>query len=491
MTAPFADRLRGGIRPDTHKRESGAAPLVALPMPPELVIPLAQHKGPPAEADVRAGDRVRACEAVGRAAHPDSLAVHSPASGVVRAVELRAVVHTDGEHKRQMCIVIETDGDAAAPRAPAPDWRDCSVDEIAARLRQSGVAGLGGAAFPSHRKLPLAGIPVHTVVINAAECEPYITCDEALMRHRPDEIVRGALVLSRLMGGAAPLLALEDDKPEAAASVEAAARGTAVRIAIVPARYPVGAAHLLVYALTGIEIPAGRHAAEYGVQCFNVATACAIHRALDLGEPLARRVVTIAGRVARPQNVEAPIGTPLSVLLDHAGRLAGRMSYSVGGPLMGCPVDTLEAPVVKSTNCLLTLPTPERAERVMPCIRCARCADACPVGLQPHDLWRFCRAGRTAKASEYGLAACIECGACDYVCPSRIPLVAQFRVGKASIAQEARSAAAAARSRERFEAHEKRVARAESDALEPLEGADDRVVQDAVRAALERARRPN
>jgi Na+-translocating ferredoxin:NAD+ oxidoreductase subunit C len=479
-------RLLGGIHPEAHKSESGARPLATLPIPPELVVPLSQHKGPPAEAVVSPGQRVAAGEMVGCARHPHAASVHAPTSGVVRAVEPRPVAHPSANES--LCVVIETDGEDRAHGGPVPPWRELDQERVRARLQELGVVGLGGAAFPSHRKLPPAGSPIATLVINAAECEPYISCDDALMRARPDEVVRGCETLAEIMGGAEPVVAIEDNKPEAAAALELAARGTRVRIVSIPARYPVGDAHQLIYAVTGIEIPAGRHATECGVQCFNVATAYSAHRALALGEPLVRRIVTVTGHVEQPQNVEALIGTPLGTLLAHAGAKSGPVRHAIGGPLMGFPLSSLAAPVAKSTNCLLTLERPAHGPPVMPCIRCARCADACPVGLQPHDLYYLCRAGRPEKAADYHLSACIECGACDYVCPSHIPLVAQFRAGKGALAERARVREVAERARERHTAHEARQALDRERAESPLDGEDASFAARAVRAAIERAR---
>lgn len=479
-------RLRGGIHPEAHKSESGARPLATLSLPNELVVPLTQHKGPPAEPVVRVGQRVAAGEIVGRATHPHAASVHASTSGVVRAVEARPVAHPSDA--AAPCVVIEVDGEHRLAHEAVPPWRELDAQRVRDRLRDLGVVGLGGAAFPSHRKLPAPGSTIATLVINAAECEPYISCDDALMRARPDEVVRGCVTLAELVGGAEPVVAIEDNKPEAAAALELAARGTRVRVVSIPARYPVGDAHQLIYAVTGIEIPAGRHATDCGVQCFNVATAYSVHRALELGEPLVRRIVTVTGHVERPQNVEALIGTPLSALLAHAGAKSGDVRHVIGGPLMGFPLPSLDAPVAKSTNCLLTLERPAREPAVMPCIRCARCADACPVGLQPHDLYYLCRAGRPEKAADYQLSACIECGACDYVCPSHIPLVARFRAGKAALAGLARDRQLAERARERYTAHEARLMLERERVEAPLEDDDASFAARAVRAAIARAR---
>lgn len=447
--------FNGGVNPDPNKSLSTREPIARLALPPQLVIPLHQHIGGTPRPLVSVGDTVLRGQRIGAADGNVSSAVHAPTSGHVVAIDPRPMPHASG--LSSPAVVIEPDGlDAAIEREPF-DWHAAAPGEIRDFLRDAGVVGLGGAVFPSHLKLnPGKSGHTDTLVINGAECEPFITCDDMLMRAEPENILRGALIMQRMLAAKQVLVALEDNKPEAAAALKAAAQAlghASLEIVVVPTRYPAGGAKQLIRVLTGIEVPHGSRSTDYGVQCFNVATALAVWRALEHGEPLIRRIVTVTGNVERPRNFDVAIGTPISHLFAAAGLKPDTDKLIMGGPMMGIPLPNIDAPVVKATNCLLasspTLFAPPEPE--LPCIRCGECARACPADLQPFELYWHSRARNFGRAQEYKLFDCIECGCCAYVCPSHIPLVDYYRYAKSEIWARERDKDAADSARERFE----------------------------------------
>ncbi|GAA5786042.1 electron transport complex subunit RsxC [Chitiniphilus shinanonensis] len=457
--------FHGGIHPPEHKAESNGARIVQVPLPPQLVVALNQHIGHGAKPVVAAGDRVAKGQMIGRAEGRVSAAVHAPTSGRVLAVEPRVVAHPSG--LAELCVVIEPDGEERWIERQRFDWRNADGPAVLDHLRDLGVVGLGGAVFPSHLKLAGART-LDTLVINGAECEPYITCDDRLMRERADEIVAGIAIVRQLMNARQVKVGIEDNKPEAIEAMRLACGGQDIEVVVVPTLYPSGGAKQLTRLLTGREVPAGVRATHLGVQCFNVGTVQALYRALEHGEPLLSRIVTLTGAVARPGNVEALLGTPLSHLMAFAGTTADVTGHVYGGPMMGFVLPSLEAGLTKSGNCIIArnaeLFPPAPPE--MPCIRCGTCAEACPAELQPMDLYWFARARQFGRAQERHLFDCIECGACAYVCPSNIRLVDYFRYAKSEIwaAEKSRDAATLARRR-----HEARQARQERDKRERAE----------------------
>jgi Na+-translocating ferredoxin:NAD+ oxidoreductase subunit C len=448
-------KFHGGVKPAYNKEASLSQPIGMAPMPVEFAIPLHQSVGGPPHPLVKAGETVKKGQLIGGPDGNVSSAVHASTSGLVKAVEMRLMPHTSG--LSALCVVIEPDGkDEWIEHAPIP-WRSMSPGEVRDALRDAGVVGLGGAVFPSHLKVnPGKQGHLDTLVINGAECEPFITCDDMQMRERPEGIIKGAAILRDLTQAKQVLIGIEDNKPEAIAVMRATvARLNAERIEIVtvPTRYPAGGAKQLIRVLTGIEVPHGRRSTDYGVQCFNTGTAHAIHDALELGRPMISRIVTVAGNVERPRNFEVRFGTPMKDVVALCGPKPDTDRIIMGGPMMGfrMPADTV--PVVKAANCILVgskalfpPPPPE-----MPCIRCGECAKACPADLAPFELYWFSRAKIFGKAQEYHLFDCIECGCCAYVCPSHIPLVDYYRFAKSEIwAREAEKSAADG-ARERYE----------------------------------------
>lgn len=463
--------FKGGVHPPEHKTESNTRPVHAAPLPKKLVIPLRQHIGNPAKPVVEVGERVLKGQLIGAADGYISAAVHASSSGTVSAIGPAGVPHASGLPDE--CITLDTDGlDEWIERAPL-DYRALEPSDLRMRLRDLGLAGLGGAVFPSAVKLdPGAAQHCPTLILNGGECEPWITCDDVLMRHHADDILQGVAVMRHLLGSTEILVGIEDNKPEALASMRFAAAKLdfAVDVVAVPAIYPGGGAKQLIETLTGKQVPSGKLSTDIGIQVFNVGTAHALARAVHHGEPLISRLVTVTGHVLRPQNVEVLIGTPMHTLITLAGDRDGTTGVLMGGPMMGMPMPDLKVPVVKATNCILVQskelfpPLP----KALPCIRCTRCADVCPAELQPQELFRFARAGDFGRAQEYHLFDCIECGCCSYVCPSHIPLVDFYRYAKSEIWAHEKDRRAADLARERHEFRQFRLEREKKEKAEKL-----------------------
>lgn len=425
--------FNGGVHPDGHKAESNSTPIQGMPLLPLYVVPMRQHIGAPARPLVAVGDRVLRGQVLGAAEGYVSTAVHAPTSGRVIAVEPRAVPHPSGLF--DLAVAIESDGEDNAIGFQPLDWRNLDPSALRNRIREMGLAGLGGAVFPSYIKLNPGAQKIHTLILNGGECEPWITCDDRLMRERATELVRGIEIMRHALGCTTTLIGIEDNKPEAIAAMRAAVPAD-MKVVSIPTLYPSGGGKQLTYLLTGVETPTGGRSTDVGIQVFNVGTAYSLYRATELGEPLISRVVTVTGHVAQPGNFDVRIGTPLCDLLAAAGgALPGASGEIVGGPMMGFDLMDSAAPVTKAVNCLIVkhpkLFPPRPIE--LPCIRCGECACACPAELQPFEMYWYSRAKDFGRAQSYNLFDCIECGCCSYVCPSHIPLVDYFRFAKAEI----------------------------------------------------------
>ena len=459
--------FHGGIHPPENKARSTVQPILPVPLPPELVLPLNMHLGTPAKARVVVGERVLKGQKIADAQGAVSAPIHAPTSGTVVAVGPRPIQHPSGLEAQ--CIVIAPDGeDRWDELHPVPHWLDCSPSTLLARIREAGIAGMGGAGFPSAVKLNLReGTVIEQLVINAVECEPYITADDMLMRERADEIIAGVRILAHLLDPEEVLIGIEDNKPEAIAAMKQACEGSDFEVLVVPTKYPSGGEKQLIQLLTGKEVPAGGIPAQVGVVCQNIGTAVAIYRAVEKGEPLISRITTLTGEaLARPGNVEVLLGTPVQWLLDVAGVDAARLGRLImGGPMMGFAIHTPAVPVVKTSNCIIAataeeLPSPPPEQ---PCIRCGSCAEVCPANLLPQQLYWYSKTEDLERAQQYNLMDCIECGACAYVCPSNIPLVQYYRHAKGEVRHQVAEQQKADRARERFEA---RQARLEKEAAE-------------------------
>lgn len=458
-------KFNGGVHPPENKTQSTQLPIAKLPMPNTLVLPLRQHVGNIPKIKVSVGEHVLKGQLLAEAEGMVSAAIHAPTSGTITAIADAIIPHPSGlpDH----CITLQPDGLDTWIAHEGVDWRNADRKSLVNSLRLSGIVGLGGATFPTQVKLRADGKSVvHTLVINAAECEPYITCDDMLMRERATEIVQGIAIAQHLLGATKVMIGIEDNKPEAIAAMQQATANTSMQVVVVPTLYPSGDARRLVHLLLGEEIPHNKRATEVGVQVFNVATVLALHRFFDYGEPALSRIVSMTGNVVQPRNFEVLFGTPLSHLVQAAGGAKPDTSHFImGGPMMGFNLPDADVPITKAANCIIAAssnlfaPPPP----AMPCIRCARCADACPVTLQPQELYWFAKSDNFDKAREYKLFDCIECGACSYVCPSNIPLVQYYRYAKSEIIAADKAKEAADLARERNEA---RLARIEREKLE-------------------------
>ncbi|WP_319242584.1 electron transport complex subunit RsxC [uncultured Propionivibrio sp.] len=482
---------RWGVHPDDHKRPAADAPLRQLPLPERLYLPLQQHVGQPARPIVLPGQKVRKGQLVAEAQGRISAPVHASTSGTIAAIGEITAPHPSG--LPFSAITLIPDGNDSAddidivvdPFALAPD-------EIAERVAAAGIVGLGGATFPSAAKLALGKrSKVTTLIVNGGECEPYLSCDDRIMRDHAADVVDGIRLMMHAIGAREALVGIEDNKPEAIAAMRRAAAGFAeVKVRPVPARYPMGSDRQLIQTLTGKEVPSDCRAADVGVIVNNVSTANAVHRALRLGEPLIRRIVTVnGGAVWQPGNLMVPVGALVSDLLDFAGLKSEPARLVMGGPMMGNVLPHAQVPIVKGTAGVLAfnevdIATPPPS----PCIRCGSCSQACPVGLLPLEMAALIRNDRLKDAAVLGLPDCIACGCCAYICPSHLPLVQYFSHAKSELwAQE--------RSTLRMEATRKlaaeRAVRLERDAREKAETAArrkaERAAQKAAQAAAEAA----
>ncbi len=462
IPAPYA--FHGGIHPPENKAQTRDRPIKVMPLKSRYVLPLHMHIGAAAQAVVKVGDRVGKGQVLAQATDFVSASVHAPTSGIIVDISAQPIAHPGGLSAPS--IVLEADGqDTWAERmTPWDDYLEKSPAELRGRLREAGIVGLGGAVFPTAAKMATGQSAVRTLILNGAECEPYITCDDRLMREQPEDILRGAAIAMHMIGAERCLIGIEDNKPEAIATLlEASRSDPRFEVFSVPTRYPAGGEKQLIKVLTNIEVPRGRRASQYGLLCLNVATVAAIHRAVALGEPMLDRVVTVTGEgVAQPENLQVRIGTLMSdVVAEAGGYRSGVDRLIMGGPMMGFALHSDEVPVVKATNCLLALRPQDRpAEPVpQPCIRCSLCAEACPADLLPQQLYWYAHSKQFDRAVEYHLFDCIECGVCSAVCPSHLPLVDYYRFAKTEVWAQEREKSKASQARERFEFRNERIER--------------------------------
>tara|TARA_R110000796_G_scaffold118950_1_gene232914 strand:+ start:6310 stop:7983 length:1674 start_codon:yes stop_codon:yes gene_type:complete len=448
----------GGIHPPERKQRSNQAALIEAPLPSRVILPLQQHSGQPASPCVAPGDAVKVGSVIAKREGMISSDLHASISGTVSEVS--------GTQ-----IIIDSDGQDEWIRLPSIDWQHSDPNELIERLNESGIVGLGGAGFPTHIKARVVERhAIHTLVINAAECEPYITADDITLRHYASEILEGAQIIAKLCGAPHIIIGIEDNKPEAIEALRQVIQHSqpiTIELKVISTRYPSGGERQLIKRLLNLDVPSGGLPADVGVLCHNPGTLLAVLYAVRDGQPLVSRVITLTGEaISQPGNRWVRLGTSVKALLEQGGLDHTALHQVIqGGPMMGAPLLTLDTPVTKLTNCLIAatiaeLP-PGPAES--PCIRCGECESVCPVSLLPQQLHWYARAKDDAKMERYHLFDCIECGACSYVCPSHIPLVVDYREAKSRIRLQRIEAAKAEYAKHRFEFRQARLAREEAE----------------------------
>ena len=439
----------GGIHPLEHKELTAGLPIRRLPFAPELAVLLSQHRGAPAVPLVRPGQEVVRGEPIARAAGFVSVPMHAPATGVVRAIDLCPTA--EGPKGEAIFIkVYEAATQAVLYDAPV-DVEAMSPDEIVLAVQEAGLVGLGGAAFPSHVKMkPPKGKAIETLVVNGCECEPYLTCDHRIMLEKTDQLLRGVRIALKATGAQRAMIGVEDNKLDAVQAIAARLPPDGnISVHAVETKYPQGAEKMLIDSLLGREVPSGGLPADIGVAVFNVGTLAQIGELLPRGRGLIERVVTVSGPgVERPGNYLVPVGTPIRFLLEHVGTKAEANEVILGGPMMGMSVASVDVPVTKAMSGIVVYEKDHADQKhrfVFPCIKCARCVDACPMHLNPSMLGQLARKREyEAMEQQYNLSDCFECGCCAYVSPSNIPLTQYFRIAKA-ISREQKIEAAKAK----------------------------------------------
>ena len=467
---PRVHKIPGGIKPPAFKASSLRSRIMPTPIPRKLIMPLLQHQGVAACPVVAVGDRVLKYQLLAEARGTSSVALHAPTSASI--VEISNTLVANGSAELQLCILLEPDGaDVAVEITPIPDYRALSHLQLLELVKAAGICGMGGAGFPLAEKLRLSiDKGVELLIINAAECEPYISADEALIRERAELVVAGSKILQSICLASRCIIAIADDKTAAITALVNALQNSSIELVQVRAKYSIGGEKQLIQAVTGVEVPVGKLPSDIGVLMQNVGTAYAVYEAIVEGRPCISRITTVTGSpLITPKNFETLIGTPVSFLFDLCGIDKSAHTGSImGGSLMGIALPSTKVPVVKTTNCLIATCAEEfpPAAPEQACIRCGFCATACPVSLLPQQLYAFARSREQDQLIDYGLFDCIECGACAYVCPSQIPLVQYYRASKAEIHEHRAQQLQSAHWQTRFQYHQYRLKEQKDEARE-------------------------
>jgi len=427
---------RGGVHPPEHKLSSGKA-IVELPPPEVAVIPVSQHLGAPAKVKVDRGDQVKVGQLIAESAGFVSTNIHASVSGKVLKVDQ----FLDPSGYRRMAVQIQVEGDEWLDSIDRSDdlVRNSALqgEDIRKKMLEAGIVGLGGATFPSHVKLTVPqGKTAEYLIINGVECEPYLTADQSLMLEHSEELLSGIQLLMKGLGVEKALMGIENNKPDALEKMKKVAAGSALTVQGLKVKYPQGGEKQLVQALLKREVPSGGLPIDVGVVVFNVGTALATYQAVMKNRPLIDRVVTVTGKsLSNPSNFRVRIGTPISMLVEKAGGLPGDTAKVInGGPMMGKAIPSLDIPVIKGSSGILLIPGSEsRRKEVKPCIRCSKCVNVCPMGLEPYLLMSLSQANLFERMEAEKVLDCIECGSCSYTCPSSRPLLDYIRLGKAEV----------------------------------------------------------
>ncbi|EOD9425943.1 electron transport complex subunit RsxC [Vibrio harveyi] len=490
----------GGVHPAENKKQSNKTELVHAAIPSEIVLPLKQHIGKAGNLLIAVGDKVLKGQQLTASDSGFTVPVHAPTSGQVTAIEPRTVAHPSG--LSELCAVITPDGnDAWCEKTPVADYTQESADALIDVIRLAGISGMGGAGFPTAKKIQSGIARTEILIVNAAECEPYITADDKLMQEHADELIQGVEIVEHILKPKLTIIGIEDNKPAAIKALEQAAMNKDIVIRVIPTKYPSGGEKQLIKILTNKEVPSGAIPADIGILVQNVGSLYSIKRAVIDGEPVVNRIVTLTGKTFKqPRNVWTLLGTPVQALLDEFGYKADKklQRLIMGGPMMGFTLPHAQVPITKTANCILA---PKRREiasdqHEMECIRCSQCAEACPASLLPQQLQWYAKSQEYDKLEELNLKDCIECGACAFVCPSEIPLVQYYRQAKAEIRTRAQEAAAAERAKLRFEEKKARMEREKAERENRFKkAADDRRKDmkasggdDAIAAAIARVK---
>ncbi|AMF96985.1 electron transport complex subunit RsxC [Vibrio harveyi] len=490
----------GGVHPAENKKQSNKTELVHAAIPSEIVLPLKQHIGKAGNLLIAVGDKVLKGQQLTASDSGFTVPVHAPTSGQVTAIEPRTVAHPSG--LSELCAVITPDGnDAWCEKTPVADYTQESADALIDVIRLAGISGMGGAGFPTAKKIQSGIARTEILIVNAAECEPYITADDKLMQEHADELIQGIEIVEHILKPKLTIIGIEDNKPAAIKALEQAAMNKDIVIRVIPTKYPSGGEKQLIKILTNKEVPSGAIPADIGILVQNVGSLYSIKRAVIDGEPVVNRIVTLTGKTFKqPRNVWTLLGTPVQALLDEFGYKADKklQRLIMGGPMMGFTLPHAQVPITKTANCILA---PKRREiasdqHEMECIRCSQCAEACPASLLPQQLQWYAKSQEYDKLEELNLKDCIECGACAFVCPSEIPLVQYYRQAKAEIRTRAQEAAAAERAKLRFEEKKARMEREKAERENRFKkAADDRRKDmkasggdDAIAAAIARVK---